>query len=209
MKRIITSCIVASTLSVALPLTSITSANTQQNHIAILIDGSSSYGLMHDTDYAIRIANDLIERLPSMNMRDRITIISIGDYSYANPVKEFYVSKQLPIVRVPSVLKDLIESFPQMIRQRGEPKSTNIIGALDKLSRRMDCSTSAGTVFVLSDGAETGQKMTLPTGEFYQGCRNFVMLGLTGRTPAETRQLGSFWNRWCQAAGFASCDWLS
>lgn len=206
MKRFLTSSLIASAL---LAGTSLTSANAQENHVALLIDGSSSYGIMHDPGFANRIGNDLVNRLPAFKMRDRVTLAPIGDYIYSNPVKELQVSKKLSAARIPAMLKGLVVSFPDMIRKRGAPKSTNILGALDKLSRRMDCSSSSGHVFVLSDGAETGQKLVLPSEPIFKGCDRFVMLGLAGKTPAETKELGAFWNRWCQKAGFKSCDWLS
>jgi len=209
MKRFLTSSLIASAAFVGATITSQTIANAQENHVAILIDGSSSYGIMHDKGFANRIANDLVDRLPSFKMRDRVTLMPIGDYSYSNPVKELQVSKKLPMSRMPAMLSGLVVSFPDMIRKRGAPKSTNILGALDKLSRRMDCPNSSGHVYVLSDGAETGQKMALPSEPLFKGCERFVVLGLGGKTPAETKELGAFWNRWCQKAGFKSCDWLS
>lgn len=206
MKRFLTSSLLTSALLAGAALTS---ANAQENHVAVLIDGSSSYGIMHDTGFANRIGNDLVDRLPVFKMRDRLTLAPVGDYTYSNPVKELQVSKRLLPSSMPAMLKGLVVSFPDMIRKRGAPKSTNILGALDKLSRRMDCRNSSSQVFVLSDGAETGQKLALPSEPIFKGCDRFVMLGLAGKTPAETKELGAFWNRWCKAAGFKSCDWLS
>ena len=174
----------------------------QESHVAILIDGSSSYGIMHDADYAKRIAKDTTDRLPEFKMRDRITMMPIGDYSYVNKVLETQVSKRFLPKSVPASVRKLVISFPEMIRKRGEPKSTNVIGALAKAARRMDCSNTKGYVFVLSDGAETGQKMALPKAPLFKGCERFVMLGVTGRTPAETEALGGFWMAWAKAAGF-------
>jgi len=206
MKRFLTSSLLASAL---LAGASLASANAQENHVAVLIDGSSSYGIMHDPGFANRIGDDLVNRLPTFRMRDRLTIAPVGDYIYSNPVKEFQVSKRLLPSRMPAMLKGLVASFPDMIRKRGAPKSTNILGALDKLSRRMDCRNTSSHVFVLSDGVETGQKLALPSVPIFKGCHRFVMLGLAGKTPAETKELGAFWDRWCQKAGFKSCDWLS
>lgn len=184
-------------------------AQAQEKHIAVLIDGSSSFALMRDQALAKRIVSDFTDRLPDFRMRDQITIAPIGDYKAVNPVKTVRISKKFRPAKAASALEGLLLSFPDAIRKMGEPKSTNILGALDKMARRVDCSQSEGHLYVLSDGIETGQKFTLPSGPIFKGCTSFTMIGVAGSTPAETGNLGNFWMNWCKAAGFGRCDWLS
>lgn len=181
----------------------------QETHVAILIDGTGSYALMHDETLAQRIVRDAINRLPAFGMRDRITVAPIGDYSAHNPITEAQVSRRFPPDGVAQAVRQLLLTFPDMIRSIGEPTSTNIVGALERMSRRIDCGASEGHLLVLTDGIETGQSMTLPNSPIFEGCASFTMIGVMGQTPAQTQELGDFWMQWCAQAGFSRCDWLS
>jgi len=184
-------------------------AQGQETHIAVMIDGSGSFDFVHDHNYADRLTQDLLSRLPELEMRDLITVAPIGDYSTKNQVKEVRVSKRFRPEQVKPSLRKLVTDFPNALKKMGEPSSTNILGALDKMARRMNCANTSGHVFVLSDGIETGQDFTLPSKPIFEGCESFAMLGVMGLDPAETQELGAFWMTWCKAAGFIHCDWLS
>lgn len=184
-------------------------ANAQEKHSVILLDGSNSYAFMRDQGHARRITKDLLGRLPDFQMRDKVTITQIGDYKAENPTIEAQFSKRFPPSKARPALKKLLLSFPDQVRKNGEPKSTNIFGSLEMMARRLNCGAVEGHVYALTDGVETGQKFKLPSTPIFKDCASFTMLGVMGRTPAETQKLGTFWTDYCKAAGFRRCDWLS
>lgn len=143
-------------------------------------------------------------------MRDTITFAPLGEYG-RNVTVEVQVTKRFPPTRARQTITSMIAGFPAAVRDElgGLQKATNILGALDKMARRMNCKSMTGHVFVLSDGRETGQALTLPKTPIFGGCASFTIIGVQGRTPDQTTQLGAFWMRWCKAAGFRRCDWLS
>ena len=182
----------------------------QSNHIAILPDTSGSFRGAHDAPFAARVAQDVAQRLPGIGMRDVITFTPLGEYG-RNLTREAQVTKRFPPAVAKRTITSMVAGFPDALHGEmgGTQKATNILGALDKTARRMDCAERTGHVFVLSDGQETGQALTLPKSAIFNGCASFTIIGVEGQDPAQTQALGAFWMRWCQAAGFQRCDWLS
>lgn len=188
-----------------------TIAQNQGSHVVIMLDGSGSFRGAVDETYARRVAGDVNVRLPELQMRDLVTIMPFGEYSTRNTVREAVVSRQFAPQVARQSITGMVAGFPGMIANAGggTQQATNILGTLDQMARRMNCADKAGHVFVLSDGQETGQTMSLPSTPIFEGCTSFTMIGLQGRTPEETQTLSGFWMRWCEAAGFQSCSWLS
>ncbi|MFN3171247.1 MAG: hypothetical protein ACE37E_11200 [Hyphomicrobiales bacterium] len=188
-----------------------TAAQTQGHHVVILPDASGSFAGATDALYARRVAGDVDARLPAFQMRDVVTIMPFGEYSTRNMAIEAVISRRFAPQVARRSIAAMISDFPDMVGGTGggTQQATHILATLDQMARRLNCADKAGHVFVLSDGQETGQSMTLPTAPIFEGCASFTMIGLRGRTPDETRQLSGFWMRWCEAAGFQRCDWLS
>lgn len=184
-------------------------AQTQGVHIAILPDASASYRGAVDHPFAQRVAQDVVDRLPELTMRSKVTISPLGEYGTRNPIREAVVSRRFPPQTALRSITSMITGFPAWVEREGTQQSTNILGALDQVAQRLDCAAQEGHVFVLSDGQETGQAMTMPSIPMFVGCESFTIIGILGETPAQTRALGDFWMRWCEAAGFGRCGWIS
>lgn len=187
----------------------LTMAQTQSSHVIILPDASASYRGAVDEAFARRVAGDVADRIPELAMRSKVTILPLGEYGVRNSVREAVVSRRFPAQAATQSIIGMIAGFPAMVSRDGTQQATNILGTLDQVARRMDCAAQAGHVFVLSDGIETGQSMTLPSSPIFEGCASFTIIGVMGQTPAQTQELGGFWMRWCAQAGFSRCDWLS
>ncbi|MEO0384164.1 MAG: hypothetical protein AAF234_11500 [Pseudomonadota bacterium] len=186
-----------------------TLAQAQSSHVIILPDASSSYRGAVDEAFARRVAGDVVDRMPELPMRSKVTIQPLGEYGARNAVREAVVSRRFPAQAAMQSITGMIAGFPAMVSRDGTQQATNILGTLDQVARRMDCAAQDGHVFVLSDGIETGQSMTLPRSPVFEGCASFTIIGVMGQTPAQTQELGDFWMRWCAQAGFSRCDWLS
>lgn len=189
----------------------VATAQTQSSHVAVLLDASGSFRGAADEAYARRVAGDLAARLPALQMRDVVTIQPFGEYGTRNLVREAVVSRRFSPEVARNSVTSMVAGFPAMVAGQGNgtQSATNILGKLDQIARRMNCADKAGHVFVLSDMQETGQAMNLPARPMFEDCESLTIIGLQGQSPAQTEVLADFWMRWCTAAGFARCDWLS
>jgi len=181
-------------------------------HNVILLDATSSNPMVANPDHARRVAGDLVGMIGSLEMRDFITVSTLGDYDVTkHPIREAEVTaKFTPNTAIRSI-QTMIANFPEDVKRLpgGIQESTHILGTLEMFARRVSCGERRVRLFVLTDGQENGQALNTSPGPIYQGCAEMTMIGVIGKNPAETKKLGDAWMKWCEAAGFARCDYRS
>lgn len=181
-------------------------------HYLILLDATSSNPMVANPDHARRVASDLVGMIGSLEMRDLITVSTLGDYDVTkHPIREAEVTaKFTPDTTIRSI-QTMISNFPEDVKHLpgGIQESTHILGTLEMFARRVSCGERRVRLFVLTDGQENGQALNTSPGPIYQGCAEMTMIGVIGKSPAETKNLGEAWMKWCMAVGFIRCDYRS
>lgn len=182
-----------------------TLAFADPHHAMIVLDDSISNLMVTDSNHAQRVAKDFERDIGEFQMRDRITLTTAGDF-HGNRILEFEIDKSLDPDRALRDLVAMIGEFPSAVNTvlDGAASVTHIQGALLLASSRVNCSAYRTTVYLLTDGQETGDTLRAHPG-LYDGCDGLVMFGVIGRTPAETAELIAAWKSWCSIAGFRRC----
>lgn len=209
MRNLLAALFAASALAAAAPHASAQGSATH----TILIDMSASNPLVLDADYAARLSQELARRLSDvLEVGDTVRIVTFGAWAPQDQTAaEQRISRNM-LRTTPDDIAGLIASIPGRV-EGGDLEtqgSTNIVGAMtDESFRSPNCADGGGSVFVLSDGIENADGAAageLGDAPDFAGCDRFVLIGLTGATPADTAALREEWLAFGAAAGFGDVD---
>lgn len=186
-------------------------ATADSRRVAILVDASKSNPMVDSDSHAARVANDITLLIGDLELGDWVMIETFGDL---DPTVNIRLARQSTLRFKPEAalrwVHDLVAGFPEAIRT-GEIKAqdtTNIAGALNSLSRRVDCSTEVVDVYLATDGHEDsayGKTAPEPDGRIFEGCASMTMVGVIADDDAERTAIGEAWVAWCEGAGFLKC----
>lgn len=210
MKRIITAAVTATLVAGFMPATKANAADPA--HVLIMLDASASNPMVVNTGHAKRVAADVVKMIGTLNMRDLVTISTLGEYDVTkNHTRDALINRKFPPNVALSTIGNMITTFPQHVNSNagGVQQATSIIGSLEMMARRVSCNTHDVQIYVLSDGQENVQDLKTIPDALFSGCSKMTIVGLIGKNPSHTKQLAADWMRWCKAAGFTRCDYRS
>lgn len=210
-----------SALTLLFPISLTACSNTADEDVApvhntaFLIDLTDSFALLKSPEYAATIAMDTAPAFEELGEFSKVTLRTFGEYGIVDsPSNSLVVTKVIGKNYRPDAAQKEITSLilsipPQVASGAIVPQgSTNIIAALEDLSRRVKCnSETVWDAVLVTDGNEQSTvsvgEIPAPASPIFQGCGTLHILGLTGNDPAHTRKLSLAWTAFAKAAGFA------
>lgn len=183
----------------------------------VLVDFSSSFEALRTKSYAVRVANDVGEHLNNLGENAKVMLGSIGDYTVKNNVLRTIAisTRARPEVVKAGIMRE-IASLPESVAAHKivVQNSTNIVGSLMDLARRLRCVETEVHVILVTDGMEAsadfGERIPARPERLFAGCESLVMIGVGGSaaSPRQAAALIKGWERFGIAAGFKSASAL-
>ncbi len=191
-------------------------AEAGPTHVIVGVDVSVGSPFISDDAFADKTARRIAERIATLPTGSKVSLRSFGAHSTLDTSLEIdrRVTRSNPAEATAALFQPIIAGLPKLARDGKieAQNESNIVGFLQTVSRRTDCSRERTVIVLATDGVEESEfadlksDKTLPAPEeaIFKDCARLEMLGV-GRGHGSARftdRLIKAWEAWAQAAGF-------